>query len=78
MGVGILGLLCFYLPIRRLSVVGTYEEFESGNALSIFQNHHWLISMIVIGIYFGLPLFYIIRKNIREGKAVSGKSAVMP
>ena len=69
MGVGALGFLCFFfLPIRRLSVVGTYEEFESGNALYVFQNLHWLISMIVIGIYFGLPLFYIIRKNIREGR----------
>jgi hypothetical protein len=79
MVVGILGILCFYLlPIRRLGVIGTYEEFASGNALSIFQNLHWQISMVIIGIYFGLPLYYIIRKNIREGRAIGGNSAAIP
>jgi hypothetical protein len=79
MVVGILGMLCFYLlPIRRLGVIGTYEEFKSGNALSIFQNLHWQISMVIIGIYFGLSLYYIIRKNIREGRAVGENSASMP
>ncbi len=78
MVVGILGILCFYLlPIRRLGVIGTYEEFESGNALSIFQNLHWQISMVIIGIYFGLSLYCIIRKNIREGRLVGRKTAAI-
>ncbi|UCD84063.1 MAG: hypothetical protein JSU92_12370 [Deltaproteobacteria bacterium] len=75
MVVGVLGILCFYLlPIRRLLVVGTYEEYVSGDAISIYRDLHWTVSMIVIGIYFGLPLFYIIRKNVLEGRKGLGKA----
>ena len=65
--VGVLGFLFFLtVPYERIIVLGTYNEFRTGNAPSIFSQPFFLASMAVIGIYYFVPLGLILWKNYKK------------
>ncbi len=55
-----IGLVAF--PIDVWTKLGTYEEFHSGTARSIFEQNRVRIEFGIIGLYFFLPLVYIFSK----------------
>lgn len=59
-----IGLVVF--PMDIWTKLGTYEEFYSGQAKSIFEQSRVRIEFGIIGLYFFLPLVYIFSKLSRK------------
>jgi len=59
-------LTLIFVPIKNLAHVGTYQEFVEGRAPLAIRNLHFSISMVVVGIYFFIPLLFLLVKNLRE------------
>jgi hypothetical protein len=59
-------LLLTLIPLKRLMFVGGYEEFVDGFARSAFNYPEFFWSMVVIGIYFFIPLIILLRKTYKE------------
>lgn len=61
-GLGILYLGLVVFPMDVWTKLGTYEEFYSGTARSIFEQSRVRIEFGIIGLYFFLPIVYIFSK----------------
>ncbi len=73
--VGFLGFLFFLtVPYKRLLYLGSYQQFVTQTAPSIFTNVFFLASMGIIGIYYFVPLIYILYTNMKTGVAFRTKS----
>lgn len=59
------------LSWERLMYVGGYYEFIDGFARSALKYPFFLWSMIIIGIYFFVPLIIVAMKNQREAQGLS-------
>ncbi len=65
--IGILGILIISIVgYKSLIYLGTYEEFFKEVAPYAWQDSRFVISAILIGIYFGVPGAYLIIKNLHE------------
>jgi hypothetical protein len=52
--------------------LGTTEQFRAGTAPLAIKDAKWVISFIIIGIYFFIPFAWIILKNRKESQALPG------
>ncbi len=59
-------LLLTFGFLNRIMHVGGYEEFVDGFARDAFNYPEFMWSMTVIGIYFFVPLIFLLRKTYKE------------
>jgi len=75
MALGIIGLVLAtflpYLPRPGILWLGTTSEFRAGGAKLAVSDPAWVISFVIIGVYFFVPLAYLVRKNRKESQSAS-------
>ena len=69
LGIGTVGMLFFtFYPFDRLIRMGSYEEYLKETIPYIWQDRNFIISAILIGIYFIVPFSFLVKKNLDELK----------
>ncbi len=58
---------------KSLIHIGTYEEFLKEVAPYVWYDTRFIISMIIIGLYFGIPGIIVIYLNLKENNLIPNK-----
>ena len=74
LGLALAGLLPFNTArgVSGIPWLGTTEQFRAGTAAMAIKDVKWVVSFIIIGIYFFVPFAWIIVKNKKESQALPG------
>ncbi len=73
-GIGAAGIVIISVAgIKSLIYVGTREEFIKEVAIPAWRDPKFTISMILIGLYFGIPGAILIYKNLKENDLIPAK-----
>lgn len=68
-GLALAGFLPFY-PRPGVMWLGTTEQFRAGIAPLAIKDTKWVVSFIIIGIYFFIPFAWIVIKNKKESQGL--------
>ena len=71
LGMSLAGFLPFH-PRPGVMWLGTTAQFRDGTAPLALKDSLWVISFVIIGIYFFIPFAWIIMKNRKESQALPG------
>jgi hypothetical protein len=71
LGMSLAGFLPFH-PRPGVMWLGTTAQFRDGTAPLALKDSLWVISFVIIGIYFFVPFAWIIMKNRKESQALPG------
>ena len=72
--IGVIGILVIsVVGFKSLIHLGTHEEFVMETAPYVWEDPKFVISAVLIGIYFGLPAAILIYKNLQENDLLPGR-----
>ncbi len=71
--IGVVGILVItMIGFDRLIHIGTYEEYLKDVAPYVWYDSRFMISMILIGLYFGIPGAILIYRNLKDNDLLPG------
>ena len=70
--IGVIGATFFtFVPADRLIHLGSYEEYLNETAPYLWQSSDFVISAIIIAVFFIIPFLLLLKKDFEDSKKVS-------
>ena len=70
--IGVIGATFFtFYPANRLIHIGSYEEYLNETAPYLWQSSDFIISAIIIAIFFLIPFLLLLKKDFDDLKKIS-------